>query len=47
MTIKKYYNIAKTKLFPITRSLTGKGVQKTLNIIQKEMIYVKIFWIIK
>ena len=36
MTIKKYYNIAKTKLFPITRSLTGDGVKKTLNIIQKE-----------
>ena len=27
MTIKKYYNIAKTKLFPITRSLTGDGVK--------------------
>ena len=36
MSINKYYNIAKTKLFPITRSLTGKGVRKTLNIIQKE-----------
>ena len=36
MTIKKYYNISKTKLFPITRSLTGDGVKKTLNIIQKE-----------
>ena len=36
MTIKKYYSIAKTKLFPITRSLTGDGVKKTLNIIQKE-----------
>ncbi len=36
MTIKKYYNIAKKKLFPLTRSLTGQGVKKTLNIIQKE-----------
>ena len=36
MTIKKYYSIAKTKLFPITRSLTGDGVKKKLNIIQKE-----------
>ena len=42
MTIKKYYNIAKTKLFPITRSLTGKGVKKTLNIIQKEFPKLKI-----
>ncbi len=37
MTMKKYYNIAKTKLFPITRSLTGDGVKKTLNIIKKEL----------
>ncbi len=36
MTIKKYYSIAKTKLFPLTRSLTGKGIRKTLNIIQRE-----------
>ena len=42
MTIKKYYNIAKTKLFPITRSLTGKGVKKTLNIIQKDFPKLKI-----
>ena len=42
MTIKKYYNIAKKKLFPITRSLTGDGVKKTLNIIQKELPKLKI-----
>ena len=36
MIIDKYYNIAKEELFPICRSLTGKGVVKTLNIIQKE-----------
>ena len=42
MTIKKYYNIAKTTLFPITRSLTGDGVKKTLNIIQKELPKLKI-----
>ena len=42
MTIKKYYNIAKKKLFPITRSLTGDGVKKTLNIIQKEFPKLKI-----
>ena len=35
--IKKYYNIAKTKLYPLTRSLTGQGVRRTLNIIQKEL----------
>ena len=42
MSIKKYYNIAKTKFFPITRSLTGNGVKKTLNIIQKEFPKLKI-----
>ena len=42
MSMKKYYNIAKTKLFPITRSLTGNGVRKTLNIIQKEFPKLKI-----
>jgi aminopeptidase-like protein len=42
MSIKKYYNIAKTELFPITRSLTGDGVKKTLNIIKKEFPKFKI-----
>ncbi len=42
MSLKKYYNIAKIKLFPITRSLTGNGVKKTLNIIQKEFPKLKI-----
>jgi len=42
VTINKYYNIAKTKLFPITRSLTGQGVRKTLNIIKKEFPKLKI-----
>ena len=42
MNIKKYYNIAKTELFPITRSLTGSGVEKTLKIIQKEFSKLKI-----
>ena len=43
MTISKYYNIAKKKLFPITRSLTGRGVRKTLNIIKKEFPETKIY----
>ncbi len=42
MPIKKYYNIAKIKLFPLTRSLTGEGVRKTLNIIKKEFPKLKI-----
>ena len=42
MTIKKYYKIAKKKLFPLTRSLTGQGVKKTLYIIQKEFPKLKI-----
>ena len=42
MSIKKYYNISKTKLFPLTRSLTGSGVRETLNIIKKEFSQLKI-----
>ncbi len=42
MTIKKYYKIAENKLYPLTRSLTGDGVKKTLNIIQKELPKLKI-----
>ena len=42
MTIKKYYNIAKKKLFPINRSLTGSGVRKTLNILKNEFPKLKI-----
>ena len=34
--INKYYRIAKNNLFPLTRSLTGKGVRKTLKIIKDE-----------
>ena len=32
--LKKYFNTAKNQLFPINRSLTGKGVVKTLKIIK-------------
>ncbi len=33
--IGKYYDIAKNDLFSICRSITGKGVRKTLKIIKK------------
>ena len=36
MCVKKYYSLARQKLFPICRSITGKGVLKTLKIIKKE-----------
>ena len=42
MTIRKYFNIAKKDLYPITRSLTGEGVKQTLKIIQKEFPELKI-----
>tara|TARA_B110000967_G_C18851011_1_gene544619 strand:+ start:175 stop:1458 length:1284 start_codon:yes stop_codon:yes gene_type:complete len=40
--MKKYYNIAKNNLYPICRSLTGKGVVKTLKIIKDEFPSLKI-----
>ena len=42
MSISKYYKIARTKLYPLTRSLTGQGVRSTLKIIQKEFSELKI-----
>ncbi len=42
MMINKYYRIAKNNLFPLTRSLTGKGVRKTLKIIKDEFPDLKI-----
>ena len=42
MSIKKYYNLAKFKLFPICRSITGKGIRKTLKIIKDELPELKI-----
>ena len=42
MSIKEYYQLAKHSLFPISRSLTGDGVRKTLKIIKKEFPKLKI-----
>ena len=42
MTINKYYNLSKYKLFPINRSITGDGVKKTLRIIKNEFSNLKI-----
>ncbi len=36
MSERKYFELAKSKLFPINRSLTGRGVRKTLKIIKNE-----------
>ena len=42
MTVKKYYNLGKNILFPICRSITGKGTLKTLKLIKKEFKDLKI-----
>ena len=42
MSIKRYFQLANNSLFPICRSLTGHGTQKTLKIIQKEFPNLKI-----
>ena len=42
MSVKRYYDLAKVKLFRLNRSLTGEGVRKTLNIIKKEFPRIKI-----
>ena len=43
MSIKTIYNLAKFKLFPICRSITGQGVRKTLKIIKKKIPELKIY----
>ena len=43
MSIKFYYKIAKDELFPICRSITGKGIQKSLKIIKREFPDLKIY----
>ncbi len=42
MSSNKYYEIGKSLLFPICRSITGSGVRKTLSIIKKEFPSIKI-----
>lgn len=41
MSVEEYYNLGK-KLFPICRSITGKGTKKTLHIIKKKLKDLKI-----
>ena len=43
MFINKYYKLAKFNLFPICRSLTGRGIKKTLKIIKNEFSDLKIY----
>ena len=40
--LSKFYNLAKYKLYPICRSLTGNGTLDTLKIIKKEFSILKI-----
>ena len=42
MSVKKFYNLGKNKLFPICRSITGNGVRETLKIIKKNFPELKI-----
>lgn len=42
MSLRKYYNLGKKVLFPINRSITGRGLKKSLNIIKKEFNDLKI-----
>ena len=43
MSITKYYNLIKFKIFPICRSITGDGVRKTLKIIKNQFPKLKIY----
>ena len=43
MNSNKYYNFAKNELFPICRSITGKGTEQTLKKIQKFFPKLKIY----
>ena len=43
MSTTKYFYLAKNKLFSICRSITGKGIEKTLKIIKQEFPQLKIY----
>ena len=43
MSFQKFYNLAKNRLFTINRSITGKGIRKTLYLIKKEFPDLKIY----
>jgi len=43
MSITKYYNLIKFKMFPICRSITGSGIRETLKIIKSEFPKLKIY----
>jgi aminopeptidase-like protein len=43
MILDEYYNLAKKILFPINRSITGKGIKKSLEIIKKKIPNLKIY----
>jgi len=43
LSITKYFNLAKKELFPIHRSITGKGIEKTLRILKKNFPKLKIY----
>jgi aminopeptidase-like protein len=43
MSITKYYNLIKFKMFPICRSITGGGIRKTLKIIKNEFPKLRIY----
>lgn len=43
MSVKKYYFLGKNELFHICRSITGKGIRKSLKIIKRHFPKLKIF----
>jgi aminopeptidase-like protein len=43
MILDEYYNLAKKILFPINRSITGKGTKESLEIIKKQIPGFKIY----